>query len=97
MPSAGWSQVYTLLVGLPVASDFTVSVLFLLQNKFISLSLAFKTDKLTLSNRLELQQRQRDTAERNIDNEIQALKSAVGVSFKRFYYLATFWAFWVIF
>ena len=49
------------------------------QSKFISLSLAFKTDKLTLANRLELQQRQRDTAERNIENEIEALKNAVGV------------------
>ena len=52
---------------------------FFSQSKFISLSLAFKTDKLTLANRLELQQRQRDTAERNIENEIEALKNAVGV------------------
>jgi tRNA A37 N6-isopentenylltransferase MiaA len=51
---------------------------FFFQNKFTSLSLAFKTDKLTLSNRLELQQRQRDTAERNIEDEIEALKNAIG-------------------
>ena len=41
--------------------------------------MAFKTDKLTLTNRLELQQRQRDTAERNIEQEIKELKSAIGV------------------
>ncbi len=51
----------------------------MLQNKFTSLSLAFKTDKLTLNNRLELQQRQRDTAERNIDQEILQLKEAIKV------------------
>ena len=52
------------------------------QNKFTSLSLAFKTDKLTLNNRLELQQRQRDTAEKNIEQEIKDLKTAIGVSNK---------------
>ena len=50
-----------------------------LQNKFTSLSLAFKTDKLTLTNRLELQQRQRDIAEKNIDVEIAQLKKEVEV------------------
>ena len=47
-----------------------------LQSKFTSLSLAFKTDKLTLTNRLELQQRQRDIAEKNIDDEIKQLKAS---------------------
>lgn len=42
------------------------------------MSLAFKTDKLTLSNRLELQHRQRDTAEKNIEEEINQLKVAIG-------------------
>jgi len=46
----------------------------LFQNKFTSLSLAFKTDKLTLVNRLELQQRQRDNAEKNVEAEIDQLK-----------------------
>ncbi|XP_076344187.1 uncharacterized protein LOC143244057 isoform X2 [Tachypleus tridentatus] len=44
------------------------------EKKFNSLSLAFKTDKLTLNKRLELQQRQRDTAEENVESEIQALR-----------------------
>jgi len=48
-----------------------------IENKFTSLSLAFKTDKLTLTNRLELQQRQRDIAEKNIDVEIAQLKKEV--------------------
>ena len=50
-----------------------------MQNKFTSLSLAFKTDKLTLTNRLELQQRQRDNAEKNIETEITQLKKAIEV------------------
>ena len=41
------------------------------------MSLAFKTDKLTLANRLELQQRQRDTSERNIETEIEELKATL--------------------
>jgi len=53
------------------------------QSKFVSLSLAFKTDKLTLTNRLDLQQRQRDLAEKNIGEEIKHLKSAIEVK-KRF-------------
>merc|ERR1719232_2218802 len=48
-----------------------------IENKFTSLSLAFKTDKLTLTNRLELQQRQRDNAEKNIETEISQLKKAI--------------------
>lgn len=43
--------------------------------------MAFKTDKLTLTNRLELQLRQRDHAEKNIDAEISQLKKAIEVSF----------------
>ncbi|XP_022245525.1 uncharacterized protein LOC106462521 [Limulus polyphemus] len=48
-----------------------------IEKKFSSLSLAFKTDKLTLNKRLELQQRQRDTAEENIESEIQALRTSL--------------------
>ena len=51
-----------------------------MQNKFTSLSLAFKTDKLTLTNRLELQQRQRDIAEKNIESELSQLKKDIEVS-----------------
>ena len=54
------------------------------QNKFTSLSLAFKTDKLTLTNRLELQQRQRDIAEKNIDGEIVQLKKELEVGGRSF-------------
>ena len=50
------------------------------QSKFTSLSLAFKTDKLTLTNRLDLQQRQRDIAEKNIEEEIKQLKTGLEVS-----------------
>jgi len=52
----------------------------LLQNKFCALSLAFKTDKLTLVTRHDRQQRQRDQAERNMAVEIIELKAAVHVS-----------------
>ena len=45
--------------------------------------MAFKTDKLTLTNRLELQLRQRDHAEKNIDAEISQLKKAIEVSKKK--------------
>jgi len=51
-----------------------------LQNKFCTLALAFKTDKLTLVTRHERQQRQRDQAERNMAFEIIELKAAVHVS-----------------
>lgn len=51
-----------------------------LQNKFCTLSLAFKTDKLTLVTRHDRQQRQRDQAERNMAVEIIELKAAVHVS-----------------
>ncbi|TRY73224.1 hypothetical protein TCAL_15770, partial [Tigriopus californicus] len=49
-----------------------------IESKFTALSLAFNTDKLTLNDRLELQQRQRDTAEKNIDEDIRQLKTAIG-------------------
>jgi hypothetical protein len=51
-----------------------------LQNRFSALSLAFKTDKLTLVTRHNRQQRQRDQAERNMAAEVMALKAAVHVS-----------------
>lgn len=52
----------------------------LLQNKFTCLSLAFKTDKLTLEKRLEIQERYRDLSEQNVEKEIKGLRSSVEVS-----------------
>jgi hypothetical protein len=60
-----------------LTSDFFDTVL---QNRFSALSLAFKTDKLTLVTRHNRQQRQRDQAERNMAAEVIALKAAVHVS-----------------
>lgn len=48
-----------------------------IENRFSALSLAFKTDKLTLVTRHNRQQRQRDQAERNMAMEVMALKAAV--------------------
>uniref|UniRef100_A0A1B6GHI6 Lymphoid-restricted membrane protein n=1 Tax=Cuerna arida TaxID=1464854 RepID=A0A1B6GHI6_9HEMI len=48
-----------------------------IENKFTSLMLAFKTDKLTLEQRLELQRRLRDQAESNMAGELDKLKAAV--------------------
>ena len=48
-----------------------------IENKFSSLSLAFKTDRMTLHERLELQHRQRDISERNAEDEIRQLKTSV--------------------
>ncbi|XP_045105671.1 uncharacterized protein LOC123501150 isoform X2 [Portunus trituberculatus] len=48
-----------------------------IENKFTQLSLAFKTDRLTLRQRLDLQQRHRDTAESNLENEFKHLRSSV--------------------
>lgn len=48
-----------------------------IEEKFARLSLAFKTDKFTLSKRLELQQRQRDIAEKNIESELKALRESL--------------------
>ena len=51
----------------------------LLQEKFASLSLAFKTDKQTLEKRMDLHKRARDVAEQNIDKEMTGLKDALKV------------------
>ncbi|XP_014240896.1 uncharacterized protein LOC106661783 isoform X2 [Cimex lectularius] len=48
-----------------------------IEHKYTSLVLAFKTDKLTLSRRLELQHKLRDQAEINMTHEVDALKSAI--------------------
>ncbi|CAL1269773.1 unnamed protein product [Larinioides sclopetarius] len=45
-----------------------------LESKFIALSLAFKTDRATLVKRLELHKRQRDMAEKNVENEFQSMR-----------------------
>lgn len=50
-----------------------------LKNKFTSLSLAFKTDKITLEKRLEIQERSRDIAEENVAKEIKGLREALEV------------------
>ena len=49
------------------------------QEKFASLSLAFKTDALTLDKRIELHHRARDIAEQNIERELDGLKEAMKV------------------
>ncbi|XP_035212233.1 inositol 1,4,5-triphosphate receptor associated 1-like isoform X4 [Stegodyphus dumicola] len=48
-----------------------------IEEKFARLSLAFKTDKFTLGKRLELQARQRDIAEKNIEVELKALRESL--------------------
>ncbi|XP_041354722.1 uncharacterized protein LOC121372468 isoform X3 [Gigantopelta aegis] len=48
-----------------------------IEAKFLSLSLAFKTDKLTLEQRKDIQERSRDIAERNIDQELLGLRNVV--------------------
>ncbi|KAH9499063.1 hypothetical protein Btru_005586 [Bulinus truncatus] len=45
-----------------------------IESKFISLSLAFKTDKFTLEQRVSVQERARDLAEQNVDAEIKGLR-----------------------
>ncbi|XP_049512234.1 inositol 1,4,5-triphosphate receptor associated 2-like isoform X2 [Dermacentor silvarum] len=45
-----------------------------IENKFTTLSLGFKTDRLTLTKRLELHQRHRDIAEGNIQAELNAIR-----------------------
>ncbi|XP_013786081.2 protein MRVI1-like isoform X2 [Limulus polyphemus] len=50
-----------------------------IENKFSKLSLGFRTDKLTLNQRIELQQRQRDTAEKSVENEAKTLKEYLNV------------------
>ena len=49
------------------------------QSKFTSLSLAFKTDKLTIEQRASVQERARDLSEKNVDRELQGIKDAVEV------------------
>ncbi|CAH1400627.1 unnamed protein product [Nezara viridula] len=48
-----------------------------IESKYTSLVLAFKTDKMTLTRRLELQNKLRDQAEINMTHEVEALKAAV--------------------
>ncbi|CAL4063975.1 unnamed protein product, partial [Meganyctiphanes norvegica] len=48
-----------------------------IENKFSQLSLAFKTDKLTLRQRLDVQRRHRDTAENNMEAEVTFLKKTI--------------------
>ncbi|EEC10121.1 lymphoid-retiricted membrane protein, jaw1, putative, partial [Ixodes scapularis] len=45
-----------------------------IETKFTTLSLGFKTDRLTLAKRLELHQRHRDIAEGNIHSELDAIR-----------------------
>ena len=52
---------------------------FAFQEKFISLALAFKTDKMTLEKRIELHERSRDIAEQNVDKELEGLNEALKV------------------
>ncbi|ESO92213.1 hypothetical protein LOTGIDRAFT_121297 [Lottia gigantea] len=51
--------------------------IFLFQNKFNIVSLAFRTDKYTLDKRLEIQERARDISEQNVDQELYGLREAV--------------------
>ncbi|XP_050729570.1 uncharacterized protein LOC127005091 isoform X5 [Eriocheir sinensis] len=48
-----------------------------IETKFTQLSLAFKTDRLTLRQRLDLQQRHRDTAENNHEADMECLRRYV--------------------
>ncbi|GIY77569.1 hypothetical protein CDAR_101431 [Caerostris darwini] len=48
-----------------------------IEEKFARLSLAFKTDKFTLGKRLDLQLRQRDIAEKNIESELKVLRESL--------------------
>ncbi|RUS81280.1 hypothetical protein EGW08_010954 [Elysia chlorotica] len=47
------------------------------ESKFVTLSLAFKTDKLTLDQRVIVQERARDIAEQNVDVELQGIRDAI--------------------
>ncbi|CAN7975609.1 unnamed protein product [Ixodes persulcatus] len=51
-----------------------------IETKFTTLSLGFKTDRLTLTKRLELHQRHRDIAEGNIHSELDAIRDLATVS-----------------
>ncbi|XP_035206585.1 inositol 1,4,5-triphosphate receptor associated 1-like isoform X2 [Stegodyphus dumicola] len=50
-----------------------------LESKFIALSLAFKTDRTTLNKRLDVNKRQRDTAEKNVEIEFQAMRENLNI------------------
>ncbi|GFR61440.1 lymphoid-restricted membrane protein [Elysia marginata] len=50
------------------------------ESKFVTLSLAFKTDKLTLDQRVIVQERARDIAEQNVDVELQGIRDAIEVT-----------------
>ena len=76
-----------------------------IENKFSSLSLAFKTDRVSLQERHELQLRQRDIAERNVATEIRQLGASIRyfsilwvcqkvslTAFQYFWYLSGAWA-----
>ena len=52
---------------------------FVLQEKYGILLLAFKTDKLTLDRRIELHKRARDVAENNASQELQGVRVAMKV------------------
>ena len=53
--------------------------LFFYQDRFTSVSLAIKTDKMTLDQRMVVHKRARDTIEQNIETELKGLKQAVQV------------------
>ncbi|KAG1677530.1 Protein MRVI1 [Nymphon striatum] len=48
-----------------------------LENKFNNVALAFKTDRLTVKERLDSHRRQRDVAEKNIESEHATLKNFI--------------------
>lgn len=48
-----------------------------IEERYARLALAFKTDKFTLSKRLDLQKRQRDIAEKNIETELDSLRESL--------------------
>ena len=58
------------------------------QNHYVSLSLTFKTDGQTLSDRLDVQLRRRDVAERSINREIEGVTNDLEVS-RLFFFFAT--------
>ncbi|CAG5133228.1 unnamed protein product, partial [Candidula unifasciata] len=50
-----------------------------IESTFVSLALAFKTDKLTLDQRVIVQERSRDLAEKNVDTELRGLRESVEI------------------
>ncbi|XP_023216090.1 lymphoid-restricted membrane protein-like isoform X3 [Centruroides sculpturatus] len=48
-----------------------------IESEFVTLSLAFKTDRFTLPTRLELLQRHRNAAEENAESELREVRSAL--------------------